>query len=260
MRNFIAGAGLLSVLNAIDLGRRNEASLYIRHVNSQEACDSFNKFNADRYEFNQEYCACFIREDNYPGRIAQCGSTCQTNPFDLDECIARCQMDEALDHGLDANCNIPRDENDDIHRHARGWHKHGRDTDCKGRVIHNYRRVNVAPEFEVPDFQTYINQQSQYTSGLTFDRTVAVSSTKADNASTEATDDEIVQDATKPDTVAEVDSDAQEYVEQPETEIVQDATYVAVGSEVEQAQDVATDTSTDLEENTFYQVSRLIHR
>ena len=191
MRNFIAGAGLLSVLNAIDLGQSRSNSLYIRHVNSQEACDSFNIFNADRYEFNQEYCACFIREENYPGRIAQCDAPDRlTNPVDLDECIDQCQMDEALNHGLDANCNIPRDENDGIHKHSRGWHKHIKESDCNGRVVHNYRRVEVAPEFEIPDYQTYIDQQSQYMSDIAFDQVTA--------------------DATEPDTGAEVDSDAQE--------------------------------------------------
>jgi hypothetical protein len=209
MRNFIAGAGLLSVLNAIDLSRTEE-SLYIRHVNSQEACDNFNIFNADRYEFNQEYCACFIREENYPGEIAQCEAPRLTNPVDLDECIAQCQMDEALNHGLDANCNIPRDENDAIHKHARGWHKHLRDTDCNGRVVHNYKRVVVAPEFEIPDYQTYIDQQSQYMSDLDFDHTVTEPAAEAGDAGTEAAADEIVQDATEPDTGAEVDSDAQE--------------------------------------------------
>ena len=220
MRNFIAGASLLSVLNAIDLGRTEE-SLYIRHVSSQEACDSFNIFNADRYEFNQEYCACFIRPENYPGEIAQCDAPgTLTNPVDLDECILECQMEEALNHGLDANCNIPRDPHDAIHEHARGWHKHLRKTDCGGRVVHNYRRVEVAPEFELPDYQTYIDEQSNYMSDLEFDHTVTpatndaddagAATNDADDAGAEAPADEIVQDATEPDTGAEVDSDAQE--------------------------------------------------
>ena len=156
MRNIIAGAGLLSLLNAMQLQDDQLETVYIRHVNSQEQCDSFNLFDADRYIFNQAYCACFLNVDEYPGEPAQCEAPLLTNPVDLDECAAQCQMDEGLNHGLDANCNIPRNGNGALHEHSRGWHKHRVDTDCEGRVVHNYKRVSVAPLAGFDDYQAFI--------------------------------------------------------------------------------------------------------
>ena len=171
MKTFIAGAGLLAILNAISIEHHaNEETLNIRHVSNQEDCDRFNLFNGDRYVFDPNFCACFFNEEEYAGSFAHCGPDRINNPLDLDKCIRQCQLDEALNHGLDGQCNIPRNGDGALHRHSRGWHKHRvTNSGCGGRVVHNYSRVEVAPEQTLPDYQQYIDLHNMHNRDLEFD-------------------------------------------------------------------------------------------
>ena len=142
-----AAAVILSATKAIDLEhRRRYDTLMVRHVEDQAACDNRNTDSAI-YFFSQPACACVV--------ISFDDDVCDNHELTLEDgCLDQCVIDQILDHGLDENCQIPDDDNDRLHKHSFGWHKHGRrPRGCDTRVSHRYGEVSLAgtgqDEFEL---------------------------------------------------------------------------------------------------------------
>ena len=86
----IVGSSLLSILNGMKLEHHiDETTVYVRHVDSQLACDAFNAFaSRDIYEFDADACACFYRPEKV--REARCPSPLLNDPMVARECVEQC--------------------------------------------------------------------------------------------------------------------------------------------------------------------------
>ena len=86
------GAALMSMLNAMQLEVGRQDTLYVRHVDSQEACNAFNTFDSEKlYKFNQEACACFYDPELMEDEMAECPGDIH-DPMIADRCAMQCQI------------------------------------------------------------------------------------------------------------------------------------------------------------------------